>query len=76
MLALDESIRLSDLETDLSLSAKYGAPDVSSLPRPFKALDIVCTLKDKDVIRIMDKFQLPSSIHIRIPTKTESFYFF
>ncbi|KAK9986664.1 hypothetical protein SO802_031615 [Lithocarpus litseifolius] len=71
MSALDESIHSSDLETNLSLSDKFGAPEVSSLPRPFKALDIFCTLKDKDVIRIRDKIQLPSSVHIRIPTKTE-----
>lgn len=56
MSALDESIHLSDLETGLSLSDEFGAPEVSSLLRPFKALDIVCTLKDKDVIRIRDKF--------------------
>uniref|UniRef100_A0A7N2MBC2 Uncharacterized protein n=1 Tax=Quercus lobata TaxID=97700 RepID=A0A7N2MBC2_QUELO len=62
-----EEIRFSELEMGLSSSEQDGALEVSSSRVPFKALGVLCTLKDKDKARIRNRFQFSSSIKIRIP---------
>jgi len=61
-----EEIQSSELETGLSSSKQDEALKVSSSRVPFKALGVLCTLKDKDESRIRNRFQFSSSIKIRI----------
>ena len=62
-----EEARSSELETSLSSSEDHGAFEVTSPSTPHKAWGICCSLKKKDKKMIRDRFQLPSSVNIRIP---------
>ena len=46
-----------------------GAPKVSSRLAPFRALNIRCSLKEKDESRIETRFQISHFIMIRIPNR-------
>ena len=62
-----EEIQSSELEMGLSSFEQDEALEVSSSRVPFKALGVLCTLKDKDESRIRNRFQFSSSFKIRIP---------
>ena len=61
-------VRSSELETGLSSSDDHEVPEVTSLFTPYKTWNIQCTLLGKDDKRIGDRFQLPDSVRIRIPS--------
>ena len=60
-------VRSSELETSLSLSEDRGVFGVTSPSTSHKAWGICCSFREKDEKRIRDRFQLLSSVKIRIP---------
>ena len=69
ILTLDEAVRSSDLKTGLSSGDEFVVQEVALSSQPFKAFEIISSLKGKDVVRIKEKFQFPSSVNLRIPSR-------
>ena len=70
-----EEVQSSELETGLSSFEEYGVPKVSSRLAPFRALNIRCSLKEKDESRIGIRFQIFHFIMIRIPNREKCLHF-
>lgn len=59
-----EEIWSSELETGLSSFEQDGAPEVSSSRVPFKALGVLCTLKEKDELELGIDFNFLPSLRL------------
>ena len=65
----EEEVQSSELETSLSSFEERGVPKVSSRLAHLRALNIRCSLKEKDESRIGSRFQISPFITIGIPNK-------
>ena len=66
MMFSEEEVQSSELEMGLSSFEERGVPEVSSRLAHLRALNICCSLKEKDESRIGSRFQISPFVKIRI----------